>query len=236
VLLQNQALSVFQRPTQVEVRVERRGQQWLLLDKATGDAWRLTPSTAVSGQTLVSACLSYFPMNAPKAGALTYLDMAVEAQGYVYVLAFQGDGAKSTDYLLDVYSPDGKFLFRTPDAKATTQPQNVVAGRIAVDIWRNLFALTYEKLRGAGGAIQPGVAHWMPTPPLFTLPLTNQPDLNQRNIGVVAQAFATHQITLSNQAFISVADPEGAWEVKDGVTIYHVYRSGDGLQVYSVPA
>jgi hypothetical protein len=236
VLLQNQALSVFQRPTQVEVRVEKRGQQWLLLDKATGDAWRLTPSTAVSGQTLVSACLSYFPMNAPKAGALTYLDMAVEAQGYVYVLAFQGDGSKPTDYLLDVYGPDGKFLFRTPDAKATTQPQNVVAGRIAVDIWRNLFALTYEKLRGVGGATQPGVAHWMPTPPLFTLPLTNQPDLNQRNIGSVTQAFATHQITLSNQAFITVADPEGAWEVKDGVTIYHVYRSGDGLQVYSVPA
>ncbi|HYF77309.1 MAG TPA: hypothetical protein VD973_09265 [Symbiobacteriaceae bacterium] len=236
VLLQNQALSVFQRPSQVEVRVEKSGEQWLLVDKATGDAWRLTPSTAVVGQTQVKACLSYFPMRAPNAGALTYLDMAVEAQGYVYVLAFQGDGSKSTDYLLDVYGPDGGFLFRTPDATVTTQPQNVVAGRIAVDIWRNLYALTYEKLLGVGGATQPGLAHWMPTPPLFTLPLTNQPDLNQRNIGVVAQAFAAHRIQLSTRAFISVVDPEGAWEVKDGTTIYHLYRSGDGLQVYPVPA
>lgn len=47
---------------------------------------------------------------------------------------------------------------------------------------------------------------------------------------------AAHQLTLSKQAFITVVDPEGSWQVKDGTTIYHVYRSGDGLQVYAVPA
>jgi hypothetical protein len=53
---------------------------------------------------------------------------------------------------------------------------------------------------------------------------------------VVVQAFKAHGITLSNQAFITVIDKDGAWQVKDGTTIYHVYRSGDGLQVYRVPA
>jgi hypothetical protein len=31
-------------------------------------------------------------------------------------------------------------------------------------------------------------------------------------------------------------DPDGTCKVKDGETVYHIYRSGDGLQVYAVPA
>ena len=50
------------------------------------------------------------------------------------------------------------------------------------------------------------------------------------------QDFADHHVVLSAAAFVSVTDPDGAWRVRDGQTEYHVYRSGDGLQVYSVPA
>lgn len=234
---QDEGLAVFHRLTRVEVRVEEPGQQWLLIDHGTGDAWRLTASTAAPGQAQVRSCLSYFPLRgAQPPGPVTCLDMAVEAQGYVYILSYANDGSQPADYLLDVYGPDGSFVLRTPDPSVTADPQNVVASRIAVDIWRNLYAVTFETVRGPGGAPQPGLAHWNPTPPLFTLPLANQADFNQRNIGTVTQAFSQHQITLSAQAFITVDQPEGAWQVKDGTTIYHVYRSGDGLQVYTVPA
>jgi hypothetical protein len=233
-LLEGGTIAVYRRVTQAEVRVEKPGQQWLLLDLAVGLAWRLAPSFGSPGKTEVRQCLSYFPLRPARVGAFTYLDMAVEALGYVYVLAYLNDGADPTDYVLDVYAPDGTFVLRTPDPSVTDDPQNVVAGRIAVDIWRNLYALTYEPLNAPGP--QPGLAHWNPTPPLFTLPLSSQPDFNQSNIGAVKLAFSGHGIDLSSQAFITVVDPDGTWEVKDGETVYHIYRSGDGLQVYAVPA
>jgi len=235
VLLQSGSLWVYQRPTQVEVRVEQQGQQWLIIDRGSSNAWRLMPSPADPTQTEVKVALSFFPLRGVRVGSITYLDMAVEAQGYVYVLSYMNDGSKPTDYLLDIYGPDGTFVCRTPDPSVTKSPQNVVAGKIAVDIWRNLYALTYEPMQGVSTP-QPGLAHWNPTPPLFDLDLKLQPDFNQMNIGVVSQAFSSHGITLSSQAFIQVENPDGAWAVKDGTTIYHVYRSGDGLQVYAVPA
>lgn len=227
-------LTVSRRLAPVDVRVEHAGRQWLLIDGSTVAAWRLAESTGAPGTTEVRACLTFFPLRPARVGSITYLDMAVESQGHVYVLGYRDDGGKPGDYILDVYAPDGTFVLRTPDPSVTSAPQNVVAGRIAVDIWRNLYALTYEPLHAPGP--QPGIAHWTPTPPLFTLSLSTQPDFNQRNIGAVVRDFAGQGKTLSNQAFITVDDPDGAWQVKDGTTIYHVYRSGDGLQVFAVPA
>ena len=229
-------LAVYWRPTQVDVRTQTPGQQWLLLDQKAGAAWQLSPSSAMPDQAEVRSSLSYFPLRSGRGIDVTFIDMGVEAQGHIYILSYQGTGSSPANYVLDVYGPDGHFVLRSPDPSVTTNPQNIVAGRIAVDIWRNLYALGFEALQGPNGAPQPGLAHWVPTPPLFTLPLTSQPDFNQRNIGTLAQAFAAHQISLSTKAFIIVDDSDGAWQVKDTPVIYHVYRSGDGLQVYSVPA
>ena len=182
-------------------------------------------------------CFTYFPLQTGPGGAnLNYLDMAVEAQGYMYILSYIKDGSESSDYLLDVYAPDGTFLFRSPDASKSTKLQNIVGGRLVVDIWRDLYALSYETFKGPNGGIQPGLAHWTPTPPLFSFPLTEQPNFNAQNISAVAADFAAHNIHLSNQAFIVVENPDGYWQVKDQNTIYHVYRTGDALQVYSIPA
>jgi hypothetical protein len=230
-------LNVYQRPQQFEVQVQSPGSRWLLRDNSLGLAWILEVSSGDPTLVEVFDCFTYFPLRqGPNRANLNYLDMAVEAQGYMYVLSYINDGSATTDYLLDVYSPDGTFLFRSPDQTKTTKPQNVVAGRLAVDIWRDLYALTYETLKGAGGGIQPGLAHWMPTPPLFSFPLDEQPNFNSKNISVIRTLFAAHNINLSNQAFILVMNPDGYWQVKDGTTIYHVYRTGGALQVYSVPA
>jgi hypothetical protein len=228
------ALDINRRLTKVQITTEKTGQQWLLVDQAVVAAWRLAASTATPGATEVRACRTFFPLRPAHRATITYLDMAVETQGYVYVLGHRDDGSTPSDYILDIYAPDGTFVVRTPDPSVTSSPQNLVAGRIAVDIWRNLFALTYETLSAPGP--QPGIAHWMPTPPLFTLSLSTQPDFNQRNIGAVTRDFASQGVPLSTQALIEVDDPDGAWHVIDGASIYHVYRSGDGLQVYAIPA
>ncbi|MGP4014782.1 hypothetical protein [Saccharopolyspora sp. 5N708] len=229
------ALTVNERLAQVEVRTEQPGRQWLVIDHDKGQAWRLTPSTAEPGKTLVQTCLSYFPLKQGAISAL-YLDMAVENRGYIYVLAQLNQGLNSEDYLLDIYGPDGKFVCRTPDKNVTKKPQNIVAGKIAVDEFRNLFALNFEKLARTGQGPQPGLATWEPTPPLFELPLSAQQHLNDKNIGEVAKAFKEKGISLSNDAYVIVKDKEGSWQVKDNTTIYHAYRAGDGIQVYAVPA
>ncbi|MCC7504603.1 MAG: hypothetical protein IT259_04845, partial [Saprospiraceae bacterium] len=237
ILNQSGMLNVYQRSAASTVLSQKAGNRWLVTDSQMGVSWMLQVSSGNPALVEVFDCFSYFPLQAgPNNNNLNYLDMAVEAQGYMYVLSYQNDGSATTDYLLDVYAPDGTFLFRSPDSTINTNTQNIVAGRIAVDIWRDLYALTYETLNGPNGATQPGVAHWMPTPPLFSFPLSEQPNFNAKNISAVVADFAAHNIHLSNQAFILVINPDGYWQVKDNTTIYHVYRTGDALQVYSVPA
>ncbi len=236
ILLQDKALNVSVRLSAARIQVITNGAQWLVVDTARLLALKLVPSTADTTQTEVYICRSYFPLKAARVGPTTFLDMAVEAQGYIYVLSYRGDGSQPSDYILDVYAPDGSFCLRSPDPSVTSAPENIVAGKIAVDIWRNLYCLTYETLISPWNTPQPGVGHWIPTPPLFSLPLSAQVDLNQQNIGAITRDFAAQGVTLSSQAFIEVIDPNGAWQVKDQSMIYHTYRSGDGLQTYSIPA
>lgn len=237
ILNQSGLLNVYQRSFMPTVEVQAAGSRWLITDPFLGASWLLKVSVGKPDLVEVFDCFSYFPLQrGPDGTNLNYLDMAVEAQGYMYILSYQNDGSASTDYLLDVYEPSGNFLFRSPDASKTTTPQNIVAGKIAVDVWRDMYALTYETLQGPGGAPQPGLAHWTPTPPLFSFPLGEQQNFNSQNISVVQADFLKHGITLSNNAFILVINPDGYWEVKDGTVIYHIYRTGNALQVYSVPA
>ncbi|HEX8734772.1 MAG TPA: hypothetical protein VF721_05570 [Pyrinomonadaceae bacterium] len=233
----NGMLNVYRRPAQISVEVQHPGNRWMLRDNSIGLAWILTVSSGHPDLVEIFDCFTYFNLRTgPDQTNLNYLDMAVEAQGYMYILSYIYDGAAATNYLLDVYNPDGTFLFRSPDATKSNVRQNIVAGRIAVDIWRNLYALNYEMIKGLNGGTQPGLAHWTPTPPLFSFPLTEQPNFNAQNISAVKVDFAAHNINLSNQAFIRVKNPDGYWEVKDENTIYHVYRTGEALQVYSIPA
>src|SRR5205085_6815728 len=145
-----------------------------------------------------------------------YLDMAAEAQGNIYVLSYVADGSRSADYFLDVYGTEGGFLFRSPNPSQSGAPQNVAAGKIAVDVWRNLYTLEYAPLdKPAGSRPEPGVGHWMPTPPLFSLDLTTQPDFDTRNISAILVGFAAHGITLSpDQTFIVVKSDAGYYRVE----------------------
>ncbi len=81
-----------------------------------------------------------------------WLDVAVEPQGYLYVLSYEGLGRSPDDYHLDLYRPDGSFLARTDD---------FAAAAIAVDIIRDVYSLNYEQLQGSATP-EPSVSLWVP--------------------------------------------------------------------------
>jgi hypothetical protein len=85
--------------------------------------------------------------------APTYLDLAVDFEGYLYVLLYLGSGTEISDYRLDLYAPDGAYLSGTP---------GVNAARIAVDRWRSVYTLDYSTLLGPGQRTEPGVSVYAP--------------------------------------------------------------------------
>ena len=86
----------------------------------------------------------------------TYLDMSVEAKGYIYVLGHAGDGSSPASYFVDVYQPNGEWLVRTT---------GVAAAKIVVDLMRSLYTLNYEIILGASERPEPSVSMWLPAPP-----------------------------------------------------------------------
>ncbi|MEV6670062.1 hypothetical protein [Streptomyces sp. NPDC051162] len=235
VRLEEEELWVYRRITRYTVEVQEAGRQWLVRDADSTDAWKLAPARSSSTGTDVLSCTSFFGLATGTGSAVTYLDLAVEAQGHIYVLSAAGPGAASRDYVLGVYGPDGRFLFRSPDTNLTRTPQNIAAGAMAVDIWRSLYAVGYETLFAQQGTPQPTVAHWVPTPPLFSLPLGARERYDDRNISAIAEDFSARGIDLSNDAYATVVAKGESWEVRDGPTVYRVYRTAEGLQVYDLP-
>ncbi|MBO0902174.1 hypothetical protein [Jiella sonneratiae] len=231
----DEEISIFAVPHAPQVQTIEQGTTWLVTDQKLGQSWRIEPSSADESLSLVKVALSYFPLKGRRAGS-TYLDMGVEAQGHVYVLSYLSDGTKATDYYLDIYTPQGVFLSQTPDPSVSSQSINPVLAKLCVSVFRDVYALGFGKTAGIGGRPEPTISHWVPTPPLFSLDVSLQKPLNDQNITVVAQAFAGKGVILSSKAAIEVVDREGAWTIKDVTVVYHVYRTGDSIQVYDVPA
>jgi hypothetical protein len=71
-------------------------------------------------------------------GSLTYLDVAVDGAGQIYVLSYSNDGSQPTDYRIDVYTPSGAPL-------ATNSPGTNVP-HLAVDYFRSIYAANYSAL------------------------------------------------------------------------------------------
>lgn len=84
---------------------------------------------------------------------VTYLDLAVEGAGYMYVLSHVGQGGGVSDYRLDVYTPDGAFLNRTT---------GLAAARITVDMFRVLYTLNYAPIPGSP-RVEPSLSKWNPS-------------------------------------------------------------------------
>jgi hypothetical protein len=94
---------------------------------------------------------------------MTFLDLASEMKGYLYVLGHTGTQPQRSDYFLDLYAPTGEWLARSPDgtdAKAT----NPNAAKLVVNQWRTMFTLNYESFIGSHGT-EPSVSMWTPSTP-----------------------------------------------------------------------
>jgi hypothetical protein len=94
----------------------------------------------------------FLPLKAESA-PVTYLDVAVGPLGTIFVLLYLNQGDEVSDYRLDLYSPDGKYLGGTP---------GVNAARIAVDSRGNVYTLDYSYLLGPGSRTEPGLSVWIP--------------------------------------------------------------------------
>ena len=99
-------------------------------------------------------------MYLPATEGATYLDLAVEFTGYIYVLS---SSSNPLIFRLDIYHP----------AQSDTQPICTTVGmnaaRLTVDFWRNVYTLNYEVLKLPSGEIpsrtEPSVSFWVPPPP-----------------------------------------------------------------------
>ncbi len=87
----------------------------------------------------------------------TYLDLAAEFSGFIYVLSRSGSPPV---FRLDIYHPaqsDGQPI-------STTKGMN--AARLTVDFWRNVYTLNYEVLKLPSGhhpgITEPSVSFWLP--------------------------------------------------------------------------
>lgn len=98
----------------------------------------------------------FAPLKDEGGQTVTYLDMAVETTGYIYILSYTGGGTAVDDYRLDIYTPKGDWQSRT---------MGLNAARMTVDKWRNVFALNFEHLAGPGGLTEPSVSQWIPSTP-----------------------------------------------------------------------
>jgi hypothetical protein len=97
----------------------------------------------------------WFPLIEEK-DKVHYLDLTAESKGYIYVLSFKGEGVNMEDYMMDIYTPEGSFLVRTPD---------IAASKIAVGILRDVYALNFEIIFGKNKRPQPSVSLWVPPAP-----------------------------------------------------------------------
>jgi hypothetical protein len=94
--------------------------------------------------------------HAPPDVDVVYLSMCVDVANYVYVLSQNGNGYDAAQFNLDVYTPMGTHLF---------YQQGLVAGGMAVDLWRNVYTLNFQQIAGPGGRPEPSISEWIPSTP-----------------------------------------------------------------------
>lgn len=238
--LNGNTIQVQDQFTNTELIILQKGNSWQLKDLAGGDSFLLT----LNGNDLqVAQYLSYFSSN-PFNEQLNYCDIAIESKGYVYVLSFTGDPSTgaipNTAYVLDVYTPQGVHLFRSPDSalSPSNDMEYVAAGKITLDLWRNLFAMNYEKLSGPAGRTEPSVSQWIPTPPLFSIVAStaNVATFDSLDIKQISALLISEGLTLSANASCIAVQAGAQWSLNDtgNSKKYDVINSIGQIYVYNI--
>ncbi len=82
-----------------------------------------------------------------------YLDLDIDNSGRMYLLYYQGDGSRPSQYGLDIYDADGALLSSTA---------GVNTDKLCVDPWGNIYTLGYELMQGPDGDSVASVCVWAP--------------------------------------------------------------------------
>lgn len=147
-------LYVFLAPS-LSVTTQAKASAWTVEDTTNSTRYQVT-APAAGGDLTVQQLVSYLPLR-DQSDTVTYLDIAVEPKGYIYVLMVSETSGKPT-FLLDIYNPDGSVLL--------TKPQSGInAARLTVDQWRTLFTLNFNAVLGPNSRTEPGVSVWQPSTP-----------------------------------------------------------------------
>lgn len=148
----------------LSVTIKSSGVEWKIADSVNAMTFEVTKAATSDTLTVQQLC-SYMPLRTQSVtGTLSYLDIATETKGYVYVLGVVDNNYNSSHdpkdlaFQLDVYNPDGTPLL--------DEPQNGInAGKITVDQYRNLFSLNFNVVIGPNSRTEPGVSEWIPSTP-----------------------------------------------------------------------
>lgn len=146
----------------VTVTVEAVGGLWIVQDADSASSYRIT-GQAAAPRLLASNYSPFTPLTA--VDNVSYLDMATEAKGYIYVLGYFGNGNELADYFVDIYEPTGAWMVRTPDPSKGLGATGVNGGRLAVDLWRNMYTLNFEYFLGPHERTEPSISLWEPSSP-----------------------------------------------------------------------
>jgi hypothetical protein len=143
----------------IGIEVKSAGSEWLLTDTAnsmTFDVANKAAAGAPDPDLQAKRLLATMPLRTQGQDGVTHLDVAVEGTGYIYTLYTTDKGGGSKEYMLDVYMPDGTPLF---------DQSGIYAAKLAVDQWRSMFTLNYEKILGPGQRTEPSISQWEPSTP-----------------------------------------------------------------------
>lgn len=148
----------------LSITIRSEGFDWKISDSVNGMTFEVNKALDADSLTVQQLC-SYMPLR-PQAvkGSLSYLDIATETKGYIYVLSVIDNNYNATKnpddliFQLDIYNPDGSILLDAPQA-------GLNAGKITVDQYRTLFSLNYNVVIGPNSRTEPGVSTWIPSTP-----------------------------------------------------------------------
>jgi hypothetical protein len=152
--------------SRVTVDVRTPGARWVLRDEDSSESYLVSRDPDDATKLLAEEYKPSFPLHAGDGGErVTYLDMAAEMRGYIYVLLYTGEGTAVSDYKLDLYDPNGRWLSRTPDSKIAPNATGVNGAKLMVNMWRTMYTLNFEHFEGPGGRTEPSISTWLPTTP-----------------------------------------------------------------------
>lgn len=156
------ALDIFQQAG-LSVTVRSAGSDWRIGDSVNGMTFDISKA-ATSADLTVQQLSSWMPLRSQSVtGKLSYLDIASETKGYIYVLGViepltNNPTSAPLVFQLDIYNPDGSPLLDAPQ-------HGLNAGKITVDQYRSLFSLNFNVIIGPNSRTEPGVSQWIPSTP-----------------------------------------------------------------------